>query len=177
MAVMGLRLAGKSNGVAKPPRRTSREMFQRAVAPCPPRRSPIGSITNGVHGRTWVSLADGRPLLQVRVARRGTRPAPRSGPASTTPATTSCGGPASRAARPWSSFVRDRLRQVAARQGRVADSDAGWTDDVLDPRCLIVGFARRFAAYKRATLLLSQPERLRALLLDSRPAGPARLRR
>ena len=38
-------------------------------------------------------------------------------------------------------------------------------DEVLDP-VLTIGFARRFATYKRATLLLSQPERLRALLLD-----------
>ena len=45
-------------------------------------------------------------------------------------------------------------------------TDAAWTDEVLDPRYLTVGFARRFATYKRATLLLSQPERLRALLLD-----------
>ena len=56
MAVMGLRLAAKSNGVSRLHGQTSREMFQTAVADrCPPRRSPIGSITNGVHGRTWVS--------------------------------------------------------------------------------------------------------------------------
>ena len=49
-------------------------------------------------------------------------------------------------------------------------TDAAWTDDVLDPRYLIVGFSRRFATYKRATLLLAQPERLQALLLnETRP--------
>ena len=42
-----------------------------------------------------------------------------------------------------------------------------WCDEVLDPRVLTIGFARRFAAYKRATLLLSQPERLKALLTNS----------
>jgi starch phosphorylase len=40
-----------------------------------------------------------------------------------------------------------------------------WTDEVLDPNALTIGFARRFATYKRATLLLGQPDRLRALLL------------
>lgn len=46
--------------------------------------------------------------------------------------------------------------------------DAGWADEALDPTVLTIGFARRFASYKRATLLLSQPERLKALLLDSK---------
>jgi starch phosphorylase len=41
-----------------------------------------------------------------------------------------------------------------------------WTDEVFDPKALTIGFARRFATYKRATLLLSQPERLKALLLS-----------
>ena len=48
-----------------------------------------------------------------------------------------------------------------------------WTDEVLDPRVLTIGFARRFATYKRATLLLSQPDRLRALLLS--PDRPVQL--
>jgi starch phosphorylase len=41
-----------------------------------------------------------------------------------------------------------------------------WCDEALDGKVLTIGFARRFATYKRATLLLSQPERLRALLLS-----------
>jgi starch phosphorylase len=48
-----------------------------------------------------------------------------------------------------------------------------WADEVLDPRVLTVGFARRFATYKRATLLLSQPDRLKALLLS--PDRPIQL--
>src|SRR5439155_996863 len=63
-------------------------------------------------------------------------------------------------------FVRKRLR---ASMGAAASGphDATWTDEVLDPHILTIGFARRFAAYKRANLLLSQPERLHALLLSS----------
>src|SRR5262249_26432355 len=65
--------------------------------------------------------------------------------------------------------VRQQARErlvgfVRARLG----PDAG--ADVLDPGVLTIGFARRFVPYKRATLLLSQPERLRALLLsEDRP--------
>jgi starch phosphorylase len=61
-------------------------------------------------------------------------------------------------------FVRIRLRRALLDRG-VSESDTSWTNEVLDPRLLTIGFARRFASYKRATLLLSQPDRLRDLLL------------
>jgi starch phosphorylase len=48
----------------------------------------------------------------------------------------------------------------------LSSSDVEWTDSVLDPKALTIGFARRFATYKRATLLLSQPDRLKTLLLS-----------
>ena len=63
------------------------------------------------------------------------------------------------------SFVRQRLRDQLMARG-LSSSDVEWTEAVLDPRALTIGFARRFATYKRATLLLSQPERLKALLLS-----------
>jgi starch phosphorylase len=49
----------------------------------------------------------------------------------------------------------------------MSSSDAAWADEVLDPKALTVCFARRFATYKRGTLLLSQPDRLRALLTST----------
>ena len=52
---MGLRLAAKSNGVSRLHGQTSREMFQTLWPTVPAEETPIGSITNGVHGRTWVS--------------------------------------------------------------------------------------------------------------------------
>jgi starch phosphorylase len=61
--------------------------------------------------------------------------------------------------------ARGHLRDSLQRRG-VSASETSWCDEVLDPRALTIGFARRFATYKRATLLLSQPERLRALLLS-----------
>ena len=73
MAVMGLRLAGKSNGVARLHGRTSREMFQGLWPAVPANEVPIGSVTNGVHGRTWVSSQMDDILLQVRLAGVGRR--------------------------------------------------------------------------------------------------------
>ncbi len=148
MAVMGLRLAGRSNGVAALHGAVSREMFQGLWPDVPVDEVPIGSITNGVHAHTWVSneidtllrssvggmwdgadetawdRVDGLHPGAVWAARRTGRAA-------------------------LVSFVRSRLG-----------------DALLDPDALTIGFARRFATYKRATLLLSQPERLRALLLS-----------
>jgi starch phosphorylase len=164
MAVMGLRLAAKSNGVARLHGRTSREMFQALWPLVPAEETPIGSITNGVHGRTWVS-SQMDDLFSKYVS----------------PAWDEAGADEwagiddARDDELWRareqgrdalvSFVRERLRKSLRERG-VSVSDAAWTDEILDPRFLIVGFARRFAAYKRATLLLSQPDRLRALLLD-----------
>jgi starch phosphorylase len=164
MAVMGLRLAGRSNGVAALHGRTSREMFQGLWPPVPAEEVPITSITNGVHGRTWVSsqmddlyskyvspawddagpdewagIEDARDDEVWRVREQGREA--------------------------LVDFVRDRTRAGLHERG-VSSSDAVWVDEVLDPRHLIIGFSRRFATYKRATLLLSQPDRLRRLLLD-----------
>jgi len=171
MAVMGLRLAGLSNGVSVLHGRTSREMFQPLWPSVPAEEVPIDSVTNGVHARTWVS-SEMNDLLTRHVL----------------PAWDEAGS------EDWSriesirddelwrvkeqgrealvAFVRARLRRSLIARG-VSESDAAWTDEALDPRFLIIGFARRFAAYKRATLLLSQPDRLRALLLS--PDRPIQL--
>jgi starch phosphorylase len=63
-------------------------------------------------------------------------------------------------------FVRKRLRASLLARG-VSESDVTWCDEVLDPHLLTIGFSRRFATYKRPTLLLSQPDRLKALLLSA----------
>jgi starch phosphorylase len=55
MAVMGLRLAGRSNGVAELHGEVSREMFAGLWPDVPTAEVPIGSVTNGVHAATWVS--------------------------------------------------------------------------------------------------------------------------
>ena len=164
MAVMGLRLAGRSNGVAKLHGQTSREMFHGLWSSVPAGEVPITSITNGVHGRTWVS-SQMDDLYSKYVT-------PAWDDAGTEEWT---GIHSARDDELWRvreqgrealvDFVRDRLRSSLHERG-VSVTDAAWVDEVLDPRYLIVGFSRRFATYKRATLLLSQPERLRALLLD-----------
>jgi len=171
MAVMGLRLAGMSNGVAKLHGKTSRNMFQGLWPEVPEEEVPIGSVTNGVHGPTWVS-SEMSDLLSKYVS-----------PAwDMADATVWASIDDARDDELWRvreqgrsaliDLVRLRLRSSMRRAG-VSGPDAEWVDEVLDPRYLVIGFSRRFATYKRATLLLSQPERLRALLLD--PERPIQL--
>jgi glycogen phosphorylase len=164
MAVMGLRLAGLSNGVSKLHGEVSRKMFQTLWPSVPPEEAPIGSVTNGVHARTWVSPEMGDLLTRYVL-----------------PAWDEAGEAEwaridqARDDELWRvkeqgrealvAFTRERLKHSLTDRG-VSETDAAWTDEALDSRVLTVGFARRFAAYKRATLLLSQPDRLRGLLMS-----------
>ena len=123
---------------------------------------PIGSVTNGVHAPTWIS-----PELDDVLARR-VLPEWDGAPASDWVRIDEAGNDElwralQQGRERLVTFVRGRLRRSRLAQGFSA-SDVAWTNGVLDPSVLTVGFARRFATYKRGTLLLSQPDRLRALL-------------
>ena len=69
-------------------------------------------------------------------------------------------------------LARQRLR-ASWRQRGASDAELGWTDEVLDDGVLTIGFARRVPSYKRLTLMLHDPARLTALLLD--PDRPVQL--
>ena len=146
---MGLRLAARSNGVAALHGATSRKMFNELWPDLTVAEVPIGSITNGVHGRSWTSTRVDKMLSRALGDDWVTAPTDR-----------------------WSAVRRPRPGRCvghpggrAARAGAVRAQPLG--GGVLDPDTLTIGFARRFATYKRATLLLSQPERLIALLTDA----------
>jgi starch phosphorylase len=149
MAVMGLRLAARANGVAKLHGEVSRVMFGGMWPNLPNNETPIGHITNGVHARTWVSDRTDQ-LLTDAIGDSWHMAGPDA----------------------W-----DRVRQIdhaeiwhtrnTGRQELVDLVRDKLGHDLLDPNVLTIGFARRFATYKRANLLLDQIERLRTLLLDA----------
>ena len=149
MAVMGLKLSGRSNGVAQLHGEVSREMFNGLWPDLPIRETPIGAITNGVHAHSWVGdhMA---PLLSASVGPMwdGSDAASWSGVDSL---------PADEV---WAARAVGRRQLVALVRERMGDA-------LLDPDALTIGFARRFATYKRATLLFAQDERLRKLLLSA----------
>src|SRR3972149_5256882 len=63
------------------------------------------------------------------------------------------------------SFARRRLKAQLQERG-ASSQEIEMADEVLDPNALTIGFARRFATYKRATLLLRDPERLKRVITD-----------
>jgi glycogen phosphorylase len=164
MAVMGLGLAGRSNGVAQLHGQVSREMFKDLWPDLPVDEVPIGAVTNGVHAHTWTS-----PEID-EVLTRYVRPEWYEAEAEQWSLLAEAPDDELWRAHEQGrerlvAFARRCLREAALARGAAASS-LDWVDEALDPRVLTVGFARRFATYKRANLLLSQPERLRALLLD-----------
>lgn len=146
MAVMGLRLNARSNGVAQLHGAVSRDMFHGLWPEVTRDEVPIGAITNGVHARTWVSEAV-EHLMRDHVH-------PVWDGADTATWAAAARIPSSEVHRVRDAGRAELVNFVRSRMGQ----------DVLDPEALTIGFARRFATYKRATLLLSHPDRLRALL-------------
>jgi starch phosphorylase len=143
----------------------SREMFGDLWPDLPTDEAPIGSITNGVHAHTWTSpeIAD--------VLTRYVRPEWHEADAEQWARIEEAPDDELWRAREQGrehlvAFVRRRLREGAISRG-ASSSSVAWADEALDPRALTIGFARRFATYKRAHLLLSRPERLRSLLLSA----------
>ncbi|MDQ1463864.1 MAG: glycogen phosphorylase [Actinomycetota bacterium] len=165
MAVMGLRVAQRANGVSLLHGDVSRHMFAGLWPNFDPAQIPITSVTNGVHAPTWVSRemqqlverdlgvdlqADGaawadadrlddRQLWEVRRALRSR----------------------------LVDETRRRLRESWLQRGAMV-SELGWISEVLDPDVLTIGFARRVPSYKRLTLMLQDRERFTSLLLDER---------
>jgi starch phosphorylase len=175
MAVMGMRLAQRVNGVSRLHGEVSREMFAGLWPGFDIAEVPIGSVTNGVHAPTWVAgevldLASGQPEEAAAAQQL-----PEDGHAWERVAHTA-------PARLWEirralrsrlvHLARERLR-ASWRQRGASDAELAWTDEVLDENVLTIGFARRVPSYKRLTLMLHDPDRLRALLLD--PQRPVQL--
>jgi glycogen phosphorylase len=153
MAVMGMRLAQRVNGVSLLHGQVSREMFAGLWPGFDTREVPIGSVTNGVHTPTWVAPE----ILSLASDGDWER-------AATAPA-----------AELWETRHLLRARLVAEtrrrlraswRQRGASEAELTWIDDVLDANVLTIGFARRVPSYKRLTLMLNDPFVLSKLLND-----------
>ncbi|MFC5746811.1 alpha-glucan family phosphorylase [Actinomadura rugatobispora] len=169
MAVMGMRLAQRVNGVSELHGRVSREMFGGLWPGFDTSEVPVGSVTNGVHAGTWVA----REILDL---------AAREVPAVVESGRGWDGVRVVPAGEIWRvrRVLRERLVHDARRRLReswrqrgASEAEIAWIDDALDPDVLTIGFARRVPSYKRLTLMLRDPERLRELLLD--PVRPVQI--
>ncbi|MBB4933658.1 starch phosphorylase [Lipingzhangella halophila] len=164
MAVMGMRLAQRVNGVSGLHGAVSRGMFQGLWPGFDTSAVPITSVTNGVHARTWVA-EEAQDLAQriVPDSAEFSRP---EGWQKVTGASDSELWQMRRTLRErLVADARARLRE-SWRQRGASEAETGWTEDVLDPDVLTVGFARRVPSYKRLTLMLRDRARLKAMLTD-----------
>lgn len=169
MAVMGLRLAQRANGVAKLHGVVSREMFAGLWPGFDHSEIPITSVTNGVHVPTWVDPQ----LAELASEKFGAEVLDGPDWAKVYDVTDADVWALRRRLR--SALVTDARRRLRAswKKRGAADAQLAWTDAALDPDVLTIGFARRVPTYKRLTLMLRDPARLKALLLH--PEHPIQL--
>jgi glycogen phosphorylase len=160
MTLLALRLSSRRNGVSKLHGEVSRKMWHGVWPGIPEAETPIRSITNGVHLPTWVAAPMARVYAQHITPNWVNH----------TDADTWRHAASIPLHEIWHARreMRERMvlhtRHVIARQLVRRGEDPNLADRTLDPEALTIVFARRFATYKRATLLLSEPERLATLL-------------
>ena len=148
MAVLAMRLSTHQNAVSKLHAQVSRRLWQGVTPDLPLSEVPIRAITNGVHPATWTA---------PEIAATGVAEHPESVDR----------------AELWKTHeaLRGRLvllcREKIAEERRkrgLREEEIEEANRILDPLALTIGFARRFATYKRATLLFRDPKRLEYLL-------------
>ncbi|MBA3720549.1 MAG: alpha-glucan family phosphorylase, partial [Nocardioidaceae bacterium] len=166
MAVMGLRLAQRANGVSLLHGEVSRGMFAGLWEGFDPVEVPIGSVTNGVHAPTWVA-----PEVLALAGFAGDGDADPFDHVERVPADVIWSTRRTLRERTVAD-VRRRLRASLLDRGH-SPAELGWVESVFDPDVLTIGFARRVPSYKRLTLMLRDPDRLRDLLLH--PDRPVQL--
>lgn len=170
MTVLALRLSRFSNGVSRLHGKVSRHMWRHIWPQYPEEDLPIGSITNGVHVPTWIGGE--MNLLYERFLgptwRESTSSAKTWARVSNIPDQELWRSHERQRAN-LIDFVRKRLkRQLEARGARPEEVRAA--EEALNPNALTIGFARRFATYKRANMLLQDKESLlRIISSDKRP--------
>jgi starch phosphorylase len=164
MTVLALRLAGKTNGVSQLHGEVSRRMWQPVWPDRPVEQVPIMAITNGVHVPSWISTEikdlfaeylgadwEGRhddPSLWKRLDEIPDKV---------------LWGAHQYLKGKLLAFVDARTRQ-RWREGQMEASQVLAAGTLLDPETLTLGFARRFATYKRATLIFRDVQRLKRIL-------------
>ncbi|MGO9061086.1 MAG: alpha-glucan family phosphorylase [Candidatus Binataceae bacterium] len=164
MAYLAIRGSGAVNGVSRLHGEVSRAIFQDLFPRWPQTEVPIGYVTNGVHTPTWDSVAADQVWTETCGPERWRGTMESCDRIATLPNSElwkmRCTNRAELAA-----YVRARLARDLAASG---NSKERWAESIFDPNILTLGFARRFATYKRPNLLLHDPERLVKILSDRR---------
>jgi len=166
MTILALRLSRHANGVSKLHGEVTRSLWKDVWTGVPVHEVPITSITNGVHTKTWMApefsalyrkyLRDWEEHLTEPDFWRGVIDIP----------DTQLWETHQKLKLRLVEFVRERIRMRRERVGESPEALRS-ANQILDPEILTIGFARRFATYKRGALLFSNQERLHRLLNDT----------
>ncbi|MCX8117546.1 MAG: alpha-glucan family phosphorylase [Desulfobacterota bacterium] len=173
MAVLALRHSARSNGVSQLHRTVSRRMWSHLWPQVPEADIPIDSITNGIHTPSWISN-DLAGLLDRYLGRRWAED----------PDNRKIWERVDRIpdSELWRTHERRRERLISFARRRLIEQllhrgakkgEVQKASEVLNPEALTIGFARRFATYKRGDMILSNPERLAKILND--PQRPVQI--
>ena len=166
MPVLAIKLSSYRNGVSELHGEVSRDMWQNLWPNISVDEVPIDSVTNGIHSKTWVS-GELNSLYELYLGSNWAEDVfnktiwehvdqiPDE----------ELWRIHQRCKEKLIGFARRRLKRQLERRG-ASNTELIRAEEVLDPEALTIGFARRFATYKRGNLLLSNPERLRRLLDD-----------
>ncbi len=173
MAVLALRTSNFANAVSRLHGRVSRDMWRSIWPGVPEPEVPIGHVTNGVHPRSWVSPAF------IRLFDRYLGPDWQLDPndydiwdrINDIP-DEELWRTHNRQREKLITWARRRIRQQLKQRG-LAHDEIEKSAASLDPGAFTIGFARRFATYKRSALLLRDPDRLRAIF--NHPDRPLQL--
>jgi glycogen phosphorylase len=170
MAVLALSLASQANGVSQLHGRVARNMWRDLWPQTPVDEVPITAITNGMHPRSWISSDMASLLVRYLGPHWVERPYDHSvwEGVQRIPDEELWRTHERRRER-LVAVARERLRRQLERRG-APQQEMVEASEALDPEALTIVFARRFATYKRALLLFTDPERLASILnLRGRP--------
>jgi glycogen phosphorylase len=172
MAYLAIRGSGAVNGVSQLHGEVSRSIFQPLFPRWPQDEVPIGHVTNGIHVSTWDSQASDE--LWTRYCGKGRWLGETNQVEETIRRMSDQELWVMRqdSRHKLIEYARQRYSQQLAISG-ASPEDIAKAGQILDPEALTLVFARRFATYKRPTLLLHDPERLIRLLTD--PQRPVQL--
>ena len=164
MTILALKMSNKANGVSRLHATVSRDMWSGIWPELPKKEIPITNITNGIHTNTWLSYEFAGLFDRYLGSSWKDEPADHSiwQRVSQIPDAELWRSHERRRER-LVSFARARLKSQLQRRG-ASQKAISYADEVLDPEALTIGFARRFASYKRGTLIFKDLERIKKIL-------------
>ncbi|MDR3243944.1 MAG: alpha-glucan family phosphorylase [Elusimicrobiota bacterium] len=170
MTILALQFANKANGVSRLHSTIARDMWSPLYPKLPKKEVPITHITNGIHTNTWISYEFASLFDRYLGSAWKDEPANHGiwNSIDSIPDTELWRAHGRRKER-LVSYTRQKLKQQLIRRG-VSPRVLTYADEVLDPDALTIGFARRFATYKRGNLIFRDLKRFKSIMTDkSRP--------